>query len=70
MRESWRRFVLSTVAPLGRLISAEASKKLERPVSLSFESLRGSDAQGISRAVKALTDSGMSLPDALATVGL
>lgn len=70
MRESWRRYVLSTVAPLGALVAAEATAKLERPVTLKFESLRGSDHQGLSRAIKALVDSGMSLPDALAKVGL
>ncbi len=70
MRESYRRFVLTTMQPIGNLIAAEASAKLERDVSLSFERLRGADVQGIGRALKSLVDSGMALPDALEAVGL
>lgn len=69
-RESFRRFSLTTLQPLGNLIAAEASAKLERPVTVSFERLRGADVQGIGRALKALVDSGMALPDALEAVGL
>lgn len=43
MRESFRRFVLTTLQPIGNLIAAEASRKLERDVSVSFERLRGAD---------------------------
>ena len=69
-REAFRRFTASTVEHLGELVALEAERKLELPVALSFERLRGSDVQGLGRAVKSLVESGQSLADALAAVGL
>ena len=53
-----------------QVVSEEASLKLEQDVVLTFEKLRGSDSQGLGRALKAMTDAGMSLADALQAVGL
>ena len=38
-RESFRRLLHSTVAPLGRIVSEELSRKFEAEISLSFDSL-------------------------------
>ena len=70
MRESWRRFTAATISPLGRLIEAEATAKLVGdPVEIDFHRLRGSDVQGLARAVKSLVDSGQSIEQALEIVG-
>ena len=69
-RETWRRFTVSTVHHIGQLVAAEAEAKLELPVALSFERLRGADAQSQARGYAALVQSGMSDPDALKAMNL
>ena len=69
-REAMRRFSGTTMVFLGALIEAEASLKLGVEVKLDFPHLRGADIQGQARSVKAMTDAGVPLADALATVGL
>ena len=50
-RESWRRFWIGTIAPLGKSIQAELRLKLENSADVSFEALRASDEDGRSRAI-------------------
>ena len=69
-RESLRRYLNTTLAYLGELVAGKASAKLDQGIQLGFERLRGVDSQGLAHAVKSLTDSGMSLADALETAGL
>ena len=54
-RESWRRFLHGTVAPVARLVSAELAEKLDTPgLTLNFEELRASDIQSRARAWRTL----------------
>lgn len=69
-REAFRRFTNTVLRHLASLVASEATAKLEQPVTLSFERLRGADVQGLGRAVKSLVDSRQSLADTLAAVGL
>ena len=69
-REDFRRFVALSVQPLAKRFADELSMKLERDISFDFNALRGSDSQGLGRAVKSMVDAGMSLDAALAAVGL
>ena len=69
-REAFRRFVLTCIQPLASNLSEELSMKLDVSVRFSFESLRSADLQGIARAIKALTDSGETLEDALKLAGI
>ena len=76
-RESWRRFWVGTVAPLGRVIETELRAKLDTGAMLSFEALRASDEDGRSRAVarraaalKTLLDAGIERPEAMRISGL
>ena len=77
-RESWRRFVLGTMAPMLRVCESELRLKMDRPeLTLSLESLRAGDAQGRARATAAralatknLVASGMSISDARAAAGI
>ena len=50
-RESWRRFWISTIAPIGRILETELRAKLDESASVTFEALRASDEDGRSRAV-------------------
>ncbi len=70
MRESYRRFTLTTISPLGEIIGEELTIKLETNIVLSFETLRGSDVQGAARAVAALVKAEIDKERALKIVGL
>lgn len=53
-RESWRRFMFSTVQPLAVLIAAELGEKLEAEIALSLDALHAADVQGRARAWRSL----------------
>ena len=61
-REDWRRFLWSTIAPVGRMLAAELSRVTGGAVSVDFDRLNASDLAGRSRAYKQLLEAGM--PDA------
>ena len=69
-REAFRRYLTLTVAPLGRLLAAELTAKLETPVSLDFASLYAHDLVGRASAFQRLVSSGLELQEALAISGL
>lgn len=64
MRESWRRFLFSTVGPIGRQLSAELARVTGRASPVGFDNLFASDLQGRSRAYKQLLEAGMADADA------
>ena len=68
-REAWRSLLFGTIAPLGKIVSAELSAKLF-PLSLEWQELRASDLQGRARSVKSLVDSGVEIKRALEMAGL
>ena len=76
-RESWRRFVLGTMAPLLRVCEAELRIKLDRPeLTLSLEELKAADLQSRARALAArsavvrnLVTSGVTVDVALELAG-
>ena len=71
VRESFRRFVRSTIEPMAELAAEELSAKLAVPdLRLDATHLHGADTSALSRAAKALVEAGMPLADALETVGL
>ena len=69
-RESYRRFLFSTVAPLGRIVAAELSRKLETPVSLQWGELRAADISGRARAYQSLVGANMDAAKAERLAGL
>ena len=70
-RESYRRFIRSSLEPLAAIAAEELSSKLGIPgLALDSRHLHGADASALARAVAALTNSGMSVDEALALVGL
>ena len=58
-REAWRRFLFATIAPVGRIVAAEASRVLGVPVRLDWAGLAASDLQARARAYRQLRDAGM-----------
>ena len=75
-KESFRRFALSTIGPLLQIVMTEWTR-LVGPMEFDLDRLRAADAVSISRAigskakaVQALVQSGMALPEALSVVGI
>ena len=69
-REAYRQFLFGTVAPLGRMVAAELTAKLDAPVRLDWEELRASDIAGRARAFSGLVSGGMEIDRAAALSGL
>ncbi len=69
-REAWRQLLFATVAPLGRLIAAEMSAKLETEIGLAWDELRASDISGQARAFQSMVGAGMDLAKAARLAGL
>ena len=58
-REAWRRFLHSTIAPIGRLVSSEL-KRVGLPDMITFDALFASDLQGRARAMGSMVQAGVS----------
>ncbi len=62
-RESYRRWLHGSVEPLGRIVEAELSEKLEADVTLSFRRLEAGDVAGRARAWRSLVGKEATMPD-------
>ncbi len=51
LREAWRLFVVSSVAPVAALVAEELTRKLDTPVAFDLEGLRANDAMSVARAI-------------------
>ena len=69
-REAYRQFLFGTVAPLGRMVAAELSEKLDTTIRLDWEELRASDIAGRARAFGTMVTGGMEIDRAAALSGL
>ena len=70
-RESYRQFLHSTVAPIGRVVEAELREKLVSPdLTLDWTELRAADIAGRARAFGSLVKGGMPLEQAAAVSGV
>ena len=70
LREATREFQNLTLEPLARIVTGELERKLDLNVSIHFDRLATTDLSSKGRAIKQLTDSGMSLGEALEKTGL
>ena len=70
LRESYRRVLHTTVAPLGKLVARELSDKLETAVAFDWQELRAGDIASRARAFGTLVKGGMALEQAAALSGL
>ena len=69
-REALRRFAHLALEPLGKMISAELSMKLDAPVMLDFEPLMAADIAGRARAFKGFVEAGLTIEQAAAIVAV
>ena len=70
-REAFRRFLTTSLEPLGELVAAEIGAKLETPgLRLRFESTYAHDLAGRAAAFAKLVGGGMALAEAVAVSGL
>lgn len=69
-RESFRRYLHSTVQPLASLVAAELSAKMEADVSPGFDRLFVADLPGRARACQSLVGGGMDVSRAAGLAGL
>ena len=68
---SYRRFVTSTIDPIGRIIVSETRDKLDQPdLVFNFARLQAADHAMRARAVASLVTAGVELSDALRYVAL
>ena len=58
-RESWRRFLHSTIAPIGMVVQAEL-ERLGETATCTFDRLFASDLQGRARAMGSMVQAGIS----------
>ena len=56
LRESYRHLFSGTIVPLGQLIAAELSEKLEREITIAFPERVETDISALSRAFKSLAE--------------
>ena len=69
-REAFRRFVLTAIEPIARIVSRELSRVFEVPVDLDLSELAHIDLAGRARAFKAYVGSGLTAADAAKLVGV
>lgn len=70
LREGWRLFLHGSVAPLGRIVTEEASAKLDRMVRIDWTQLWAADVQGRARAFQSMTGGGLDPAAAARLSGL
>ena len=69
-REAYRQSLHSVIAPLGQIVAAELTAKLETDVQLDWTELRAGDISGRARAMASMVKAGMDLTKAMALSGL
>ena len=69
-REAYRRWCALVVTPLGRMLQAELSSKLEADIGLDFSGLYAHDLSGRARAFQSMVGGGMEAGKAAALSGL
>ena len=70
LRESYRQFLHTTLAPIGIMVAAELTAKLNQPVALDFGRLAAADVASRARAAASLAAAGVDLDTALEMAGL
>ena len=69
-REAYRRWCALVVQPMGRLLAAELSTKLEADIGLEFSGLYAHDLAGRARSFASMVQGGMDVTKAAGMAGL
>ena len=70
IRESYRQLLRIAIAPMGKLVAAELSAKLEREVTISFDPIFAADVAAAARAFKSYVESGLPTAEAKELAGI
>ena len=70
LREAYRLFLFTVVAPLGKLVAGELAAKIDPSISLDWTELRAADVMGRARSLGSMVKAGVALEQALALSGL
>ena len=70
MRESWRQLRYATLSPLGKMVEAELTRKLETEITLGWDALAASDVTGRARAYASLVAASMPAAETRRLTGL
>ena len=70
VREAYRQLLHNTIAPLGRIVSDELTRKLETEIRFDWIDLRAGDIAGRARAFQSMVGGGMAIERAAALAGL
>ena len=69
-REAYRQLLHNTIAPLGRIVVDELTRKLEAEISFDWIELQAGDIAGRARAFQSMVGGGMAVERAAALAGL
>ncbi len=69
-REAFRQLLFGTVAPLGKAVAGELSRKLDAEIELGWSELRAADIVSRARGFQSMVQSGMEPAKAAALAGL
>lgn len=69
-REAYRQALHGSIAPVGRIVADELSRKLDEEISLDWTELRAADIAGRARAFQSLVGGGMDIAAAAAASGI
>ena len=70
MLQSRRELFLDVIEPLGTRVAQELSEKLDSNITIDFNPSQSRDHRTLSRALQSYTQAGMSLPEAMAWMGI
>ena len=70
IRESYRQLLRIAIAPMGRIVAAELTAKLDREVTISFDSIFAADVAAAARAFRSYVDAGLPIDESKELAGI
>lgn len=70
IRESYRQLLRIAIAPMGRIVAAELTAKLDREITIGFDEIFAADVAAAARAFKSYVESGLPTAEAKELAGI
>ena len=70
VREAYRQLLRIAIAPMGRIVAAELTAKLDREVTVNFDPIFAADVAAAARAFKSYVESGLPAAEAKELAGI
>ena len=70
IRESYRQLLRISIAPLGKLVAAELSARLDREITIGFDPIFAADVAAAARAFKGYVEAGLPTSEAKELAGI